>query len=160
VVYAGLPGTSSFVRPLALDSLASGGVLLWASQLGSGAQQPRTAGVRLDAGLNPVRSGTVPLDELLPGVPTLSFDAARPGARGARLVITTRDGGEQFQPPQFGDFTRVTWIDVPASGPLNAATSSAVAFDLRLATAQAVFADRVLVFSGSSVNVVWLNAGR
>jgi len=95
--------------------------------------------------------------------PATAMAALARFAAGSRLVLTTPDAaGPAFPaPPASVGLSRVSWLDVPGTGPLNPAPVSAVRFALNNPLAQAVYADRALVFGpGGSVTVVWLNNGR
>lgn len=161
-----LPGSNSFVTPLLLDT---GGALLWPAALGSGASQIATAGVRLDASFTALRSGADLTSELLTELPTYDSEVAAPAAQGARLVLATRDGPVDFNgQPQGNGVARVSWFDPSSSTPLKATALNAVSFEVGtglLPRAQAVYADRTLVFSGGAgggrlrSTLVWLNDG-
>ena len=155
VVFAGLPGSNGFLQPLLLDS---GGALLWSSPLGGGGVQDFGAGVRLDAGFAVLRSGSTLASEQISGLPTFDGGAS---ALGSRLVFTSPDAGSVQPPPaESVGLSRVSWLDAAPSAPLNSARLNSVRFPLFSPAAQAVYADRVLVFGADAdVTVVWLNSG-
>jgi hypothetical protein len=145
-------GATPFARPIQTDSIRA---LLWSSPLGTNLGVGTVGGVKLDAGLTPQRAGATWLDEQIAGLPV--WGLATPSAAGPHIVVTST---------QEDSFTRtdsVSWLDV-GSAALARTPVSTVRFDTVGPVAQAVFADRALIFGGSgggrpTTTVVWLNKG-
>lgn len=157
----GVVGSNSFPIPM---SLSDGAAVVWSAELGTGANQASLAGVRIDAGGSILRGASTLQGELLAGVPTFSSETSAPAAVGNRLVFSTfaEGSGARFSGNSGAMNTLVSWLDAPASQPLNALSVSSLRLSMSTPTAQAAYGDRVLVFGGSNTletTLVWLNNG-
>lgn len=139
----GQPTSNFFPTALRLDSYSA---LLWCSPPVNSSSTYAAGGVLLDSNLKLIRAGTSWTDERIPDAPKTCFTGS---SSGSRIILSTRQ--------------TIGWLDTGtaplASTPVNTVTiGDSLAGDGR----QAVFADRVLVFTGNyglSTKLVWLNKG-
>ena len=152
---------ASVITPLLLNS---GSAAVWNAMRG-GQPQPYTSALRFDAALN-VLATNPPLEvSQINGLPV--FSRVAPVALGSRIVFASPDLDSSAQTGgQAKGAARVSWLDAGPVVPLTAAALSSVRFTPPTPTdpiAQAVFADRALVFSGEDFlrsTLVWLNNGK
>lgn len=149
------------ITPLLLNS---GAAAVWnASRRGQ--PQPYASALRFDAALNVLAANPPVEASQINGLPV--FGRVAPVALGSRIVFASSDLDPSAQPEgQVRPAARVSWLDAGPLVPLTAAAFSSVRFTPPTPTepiAQAVFADRVLVFSGEDFlrsTLVWLNNGK
>ncbi len=141
--------------PIWLDD---GAALVWRD--GSyNAPSSLTAALRLDPGLRPLLPGPEPGAAQIAGLP--AFEVA-PVTAGSRIVFATLG---PVEPSVSQQPAQVSWLDAGPVTALAATALHAVRFTPTLSSkplAQAVFADRVLVFTDMyslRTTLVWLNNG-